>query len=347
MMCFLEVLWKIGPPTKVARSPTGRETDTQGGPLMLVLALSLGALAASELATPAAIRELKHFAETMVSDADTDNDGRLHFDDFTNALFEARKAFEGPDVQKDGECLCHFSNLFMMIDSKMDDHIDSDELREFFEALDLERTEKEERRQLYAGKGKGVGAKPATPIPFITPTAALTKPAAMRVGAATHESGDPGPPWEGHDQGAGIDPSTGEYVIPAMPGGANNGQGWRIKPEDALFPVGPGKIGGRIRPLYEGQSKIERWHEIWGRKHDIPGPRDPIAPHNKPVPEYAKNKGRPSFRECIIFPGIPPLSPSPPPPSPSPPAPSPPPPSPSPPSPSPPPPTPTPPPPSP
>ena len=71
----------------------------------------------------------------MVADADTDGDGRLGLDDFTEAVLAARVAKEGP-ITKDDECMCHVGNAFRTLDINDDGKVDASELFRLFKHLD-------------------------------------------------------------------------------------------------------------------------------------------------------------------------------------------------------------------
>ena len=56
--------------------------------------------------------------------------------------------------------------------------------------------------------------------------------------------------------------------------------------------------GPILIPRYAGQTKTERWWEVWGVRNGVPGPRDFYAPHNKPVPSWSHNRCAPPAERC-------------------------------------------------
>jgi len=327
----------------------------------LLTALVLGLAAGPALALPASVGDINHNsapsetsqvtevngnskprqeprqADVMVSEADSDGDGKLSLTDFKKAVLAARIKKEGPQsVRLDTECQCLVANSFDLIDRDEDEHVDANELAAFFDHMDVIANARrgtlsagndsvgagdgsdEKRRQLHASHD-GIP-------PLHASVKAEKKMEDDAVEANHHHDVD------GHLHGVAIgDPrhnvgglqADGSYIVPG-------GDGTPYASDLVINKPWRQWQGPILIPRYAGQTKTERWWEVWGVRNGVPGPRDFYAPHNKPVPSWSHNRAK--VRVCIDLPMPPPApppviepspppSPSPPPPSPSPPPP--------------------------
>ena len=148
-------------------------------------------------------------ADVMVSEADSDNDGKLSLADFKKAVLAARIRKEGPQsVRLDTECQCLVANSFDLIDRNEDEHVDADELAAFFDHMDVIANARhdtlragndsvgagegsdEKRRQLHASHD---GIPPLQGAWQISDRTARLEPThtVMARGGVTHEPGAP------------------------------------------------------------------------------------------------------------------------------------------------------------
>jgi len=239
-------------------------------------------------------------ADDMIREADSDGDGMLSLGDFTSAVLDARIAFEGEaSVNNDGECMCHMGNVFTMIDANADARVSSDELHGLLNHLDNVRTQRHGLADVHASRQwrtrrqmQRTRSIPAGDAPMLSDPTINVGDGTPLVGASSVDHGAAHAPGNsGHGAPVSGPQPNGVYFIPGGSGG--------VYPEPGLtvYPPYRTEQGPVLRARYDGQSKFDRWQEVWGVRHGVPVPRSSNAPHNKPVPSWSSEHA--ALRDCV------------------------------------------------
>jgi len=254
----------------------------------LALLLAPGATAAREASSE----------KEMVLDADSDGDARLVVPEFKRAVMAARVQVEGAaHVQADPECDCHLDALFKQIDRNDDGYITVDEMQYLFKYLEVVGlAAKSEGRVGGSSPQHQRGLLSHDGIPPLFDHVKAERKVADKFGSVSAQN---------TPQVADgiIDP---DYPQVTNPSTAQPGVGSDTRPGHTVSTL--------FRPRYEGQTKYDRWYEIWGVRNNVAGPRFNSNPI-KALPVWAEEFGaRAKYRGCagLVTPRSPPTPPSPP-----------------------------------
>jgi len=187
-------------------------------------------------AEPATFRADHFDVAEMIREADQTGDGKLNFEEFKKAIVTARKVYL-PDLVDDHECACKVQSAFDFVDVALDEELDVFELTRLLEAGQRMAAAANSAVQAKLAQGNytnGAGNRRKLQLPYENQWSSTIQQ--WMKGVYTLKP----------DPYSYIPKAENKMSPPPPPGGALYGN-WPL-----------------LKPRWEGQTREERWWEVWG-----------------------------------------------------------------------------------